>query len=331
MVADLRKKVALRDLASRPRELGAGLPESAMRELLSGRAADRAQGQIIKAQARATRLVGLDDADYPRALRATYDPPAVLYVEGTLAEAPAAVAIVGSRGASPEGRAFARSLARDLAAAGALIVSGLARGIDGEAHRGTLEARGRTVAVLGSALDCLYPREHAALAQAIVEGGGAVVSEFPFGTGPQPHHFPRRNRIIAGLAQATLVVEAAEKSGALSTARFALDEGREVLAVPGHPTEPLSAGANALLRDGATLVRSAADVAEALGLVIAVTNPEESSGDDILDSLRRDRPLSLEELQVLSGRPVSELLSRLSLLEIESRVRRLPGPAYVRA
>jgi DNA processing protein len=165
----------------------------------------------------------------------------------------------------------------------------------------------------------------------MVDCGGALLSEFRLGTGPRPHHFPQRNRILAGLAQAVVVVEAKERSGALSTARLAADEGREVLAVPGHPTDALAAGCNALLREGAALARSAADVAEALGLVIAVTTEDGPSGDDILDSLRRDRPLGLDELQSRCGRPVSELLSRLSLLEVEARVRRLPGPAYLRA
>jgi DNA processing protein len=331
MVAEHRRQGPVAPLLSRPRDFAPALSEECIRELETGRAQRRAELEAQKARARGTRLVGLDEADYPGALRASYDPPAVLYVEGNLRPESCALAVVGSRGATPGGRAFARSLARQLAAEGVAIVSGLARGIDGEAHRGALEGHGRTIAVLGSALDRVYPREHAPLARAIVEGGGVVLSEFPLGTGPLPHHFPRRNRIIAGLAQGVLVVEAAEKSGALSTARFALDEGRDVLAVPGHPREPLAAGTNALLRDGATLVRSAADVAEALGIVMRITTSEGSSGDDILDSLRRDRPLSLEELQSLSGRPVSELLSRLSLLEIEARVRRLPGPAYVRA
>jgi DNA processing protein len=187
------------------------------------------------------------------------------------------------------------------------------------------------VAVFGSGLDRVYPAEHEGLARAIVERGGAVVSEFPLGAPPRPHHFLRRNRILAGLVQGVVVVEARERSGALVTARLAGEGGRDVMAVPGHPTDELSAGTNALLRDGAALVRSAADVAETLGLVTEVTRREPPSGDDILDSLRRDRPLGLEELQARCGRPVSELLSRLSLLEVEARVRRLPGPAYVRA
>ena len=331
-VRELRERGPLGDVLARPLEHADLLSEPALRLLRSGEARRRAEAELALVRARGLGIVGLDDAQYPAALKATFDPPPVLYVKGTLdSEVTASVAIVGSRAASPEGRAFARSLAADLAAAGVEIVSGLARGIDAEAHRGALDASGRTVAVLGSALDRVYPREHAGLGDAIAERGGAVVSEFPLGTGPERFHFPRRNRVIAGLAQAVLVVEAAQKSGALSTARFALEEGRDVLAVPGHPTEPLAEGTNALLRDGACLVRSAQDVAESLGVVMRVTPPPAPSGDDILDSLRRDRPTSLEDLVSLSGRPVSELLSRLSLLEMNARVRRLPGPAFVRS
>ena len=328
---------ALRDRGgvapSRPDLFQGLISEAAQRALRDGSARARAEAEMRRAEALGVRILGLDEPDYPVDLKETYDPPPVLYVRGTIAPRPevAAVAVVGARAATPAGRAFARSLSRDLAAAGVEIVSGLARGIDAEAHRGALEAKGRTVAVLGSGLDRMYPPEHEGLARQITEGGGALLSEFPLGTGPRPHHFPQRNRILAGLAQAVVVVEAKERSGALSTARLANDEGREVLAVPGHPTEAMAAGCNALLREGAAVARSAADVAEALGLVIAVTTEGAPSGDDILDSLRRDRPLGLDELQSRCGRPVSELLSRLSLLEVEARVRRLPGPAYLRA
>ena len=331
-VRELRERGPLGEALARPAEHPDLLKDPALRLLRSGEARRRVEAELALAQDRGVAIVGLDDALYPAALKATFDPPPVLYVKGKLqSEVVASLAIVGSRGATPQGRAFARSLAADLGASGVEIVSGLARGIDAEAHRGALDASGRTVAVLGSALDRVYPREHGGLADAIAERGGAVVSEFPLGTGPERFHFPRRNRVIAGLAQAVLVVEAAQKSGALSTARFALEEGRDVLAVPGHPTEPLAEGTNGLLRDGACLVCSAADVAEFLGLVMRITPPEAHSGDDILDSLRRDRPTSLEDLVSLSGRPVSELLARLSLLEMNARVRRLPGPAFLRS
>jgi DNA processing protein len=332
-IRELREQGLVKAVLQSPNELEGVLGDGALSGL-DPEVRRPAEVEVGRASALGFRIVGLDDPDYPEALRRTFDPPAVLYVWGRLAQSPeplARVAVVGSRQASRTGRAFARALSADLASLGIEVISGLARGIDGEAHRGALDARGRTIAVLGSALDSVYPHEHRGLAREIAREGGAVVSEFPLGTGPKPHHFPRRNRILAGLAQAVVVVEAAERSGALSTARLAADEGREVLAVPGHPTEAKCAGTNALLRDGAGLVRSAADVAEVLGLVIPVTPEGRPSGDHILDSLRRDRPMPLEELHSLCGLETSELLSRLSILEIEARVRRLPGPAYVRA
>src|SRR2546430_8386866 len=206
--------------------------------------------------------------ELPPLLRAIHDPPARLYLrgsgEGTLLALPA-VAIVGARACSPYGAQVARMLGRDLAAAGVVVVSGLARGIDGEAHRGALETDGRPVAVLGCGIDRDYPAAHTTLAQLICERS-LIVSEYESGVEPAPWRFPARNRIIAGLCAATIVVEARERSGALITADFALDEGREVFAVPGEITSALSAGTNALLRLGATPLTSAADVLESLGI-----------------------------------------------------------------
>jgi DNA processing protein len=187
------------------------------------------------------------------------------------------------------------------------------------------------VAVLGSALDRLYPVENAGLARAVARAG-AVVSEFPLGTAAQPGYFPRRNRIIAGWGRAVVVVEAAQRSGALVTARCALEEGREVMAVPGHPSQETSAGTNALIRDGAVLVRGAADVAQALDVALAA-RPARSAdaADPVLAALSDQAPRTLEEVQRQSGRPASEVLGRLAELELESRVRRLPGALFVRA
>jgi DNA processing protein len=207
-------------------------------------------------------------ACFPRLLAAIHDPPAQLYLCGLggpeLLDT-AAVAIVGARSCSSYGRSVARTLGRDLAAAGLVVVSGMARGIDGEAHRGALEAGGVTVAVLGCGVDRDYPAAHAELARRICERG-LVVSEYEPGVEPAPWRFPARNRIISGLCAATVVVEARERSGALITADFALEEGREVLAVPGEITSALSAGTNALLRLGATPVTCAADVLESFGI-----------------------------------------------------------------
>ncbi len=302
-----------------------------MERLRSGSAARRARAEIETAQRLGVTLLGWDHPAYPALLRRAYDPPPVLYVQGEVPpadEATPAVAIVGARAASAAGRALARALGRDLAAAGATVVSGLARGIDTAAHEGALQARGQTVAVLGSALDRLYPRENASLAAAIARSG-ALVSEFPFGTEPHASNFPRRNRVLAAWSRAVVVVEAAARSGALITARCALDEGREVLAVPGHPSHRGAEGTNQLLKDGAALVRNAADVAAELGLELAPV-AEGPRQDGLLDSLRPDVPVSLEELRERSGRALPQLLAELSRLEIEARVRRLPGPLYLR-
>lgn len=208
------------------------------------------------------------DPLFPSLLAAIHDPPPVLFLRGSadaaLLERPA-IALVGARACSSYGRAVTRSLARDLAAAGLVVVSGMARGIDGEAHRGALDAGGVTVAVLGCGVDRDYPAAHSELARRICEAG-LVVSEYEPGVEPAPWRFPARNRIIAGLCRATVVIEARERSGALITADFALEEGREVLAVPGEITSALSAGTNALLRLGATPVTCAADVLEVFGI-----------------------------------------------------------------
>lgn len=277
------------------------------------------------------RVVCRGESDYPEWLRRIHAPPPLLWTLGTLVpgECERSLAVVGSRAATPLGRAFARALAADLAAAGLTIVSGLARGIDTAAHQGALDAGGRTVAVLGSGIDAVYPRENAALARAIARRG-AVVSEFPPGTGPWRQNFPRRNRTIAGWARATIVVEAGEKSGALHTARTALEEGRDVMAVPGHPSLPGCAGTNALLRDGAALVRGAADVLAELGLAVPppVARP---APDAVLDALGRAAPAGIDELAARTGLPVPELLVRLSELELSGGVRRLPGALFVRS
>jgi DNA processing protein len=304
--------------------------DEARKDLRDGKARRRAEDELRRAATLGVRIAGWDEPDFPILLKEIYDPPPVLYVRGRLEadEGERSVAIVGARASTPSGRTLARAMARDLAAAGATIVSGLARGTDTAAHQGALDANGRTVAVLGSGLDRIYPAENAALARTIEERG-AVVSEFPLGTPPLPHHFPRRNRIIAGWGRGVVVVEAARRSGALNTARTAADESREVMAVPGHPSQPACEGTNQLLRDGAALVRDARDVAAELGFEL----PEEAAQavqDPVLDALRRDAPLSLEDLRARSGLETPDLLARLSQLELRDEVRRLPGALFVR-
>ena len=250
--------------------------------------------------------------DLPPLLRAIHDPPGRLYLRGKgdqdLLVRPT-VAIVGARACSPYGAQVARMLGRELAAVGIVVVSGLARGIDGEAHRGALETDGHTVAVLGCGIDRDYPAAHSGLARAVAERS-LLVSEYEPGVEPAPWRFPARNRIIAGLCAVTVVVEARERSGALITADFALEEGREVFAVPGEITSRLSAGTNALLRLGATPITCAADVLEALG--IAPPNPQPTNEHPLLDLL----PATADEIVRGSGLPASEVAAVLAELEI---------------
>ena len=249
--------------------------------------------------ARAIRWIGRSQPGFPSALGSIFDPPPGLFVRG---DAPLdvldrpAVAIVGARACSAYGSHVARTFGRELAAAGLVVVSGMARGVDGEAHRGALEAGGATVAVLGCGVDRDYPAGHAELARRISRSG-LVVSEYAPGVQPAPWRFPARNRIVAGLAQATVVVEARERSGALITADLALEEGREVFAVPGEITSKLSAGTNALLKLGAAVATSAADVLEAFGLAPAVSAmPELSASAEAVLGRLRDGPASADEL-----------------------------------
>lgn len=254
---------------------------------------------------------------YPPLLAELHDPPAAIHVRGDaeiLAEP--AVAIVGARSCSSYGARVARELARELAGAGVVVISGLARGIDGEAHRGTLDAGGRTVAVLGCGIDRDYPRSHSELARRIRERG-AVVSEYPPGIEPAPWRFPARNRIIAGLCAATVVVEARERSGALITADFALELGRDVFAVPGEITSALSAGTNDLLRQGAAPLLSAGDVLGALGLEPAARQlpPLSPAASQVL-RLLADGARDVDDVARASGRPTAEVAAVLVELEL---------------
>jgi DNA processing protein len=254
--------------------------------------------------------------ELPPLLRAIHDPPARLYLKGngdaTLLTEPA-VAIVGARACSPYGSQVARMLGRELAAAGVVVVSGLARGIDGEAHRGALGTGGHTVAVLGCGIDRDYPAAHASLARSICERS-LIVSEYEPGVEPAPWRFPARNRIIAGLCAATIVVEARERSGALITADFALEEGREVFAVPGEITSSLSLGTNALLRLGATPLTASADVLDSLG----IEPPDRALPrvSAVAASLLERLPAGVDQLVRSSGLSAAEVAAALAELEI---------------
>jgi DNA processing protein len=276
------------------------------------------------------REIRQGDSAYPPLLRAIHDPPATLWLRGDanpgVLAAPS-VAIVGARACSGYGRSVARMLARELARAGAVVVSGLARGIDGEAHRGAIDGGGRTLAVLGCGIDRDYPAVHAELARRIVASGGLVVSEYEPGVEPAPWRFPARNRVIAGLSLATVVVEARERSGALITADFALDDGREVLAVPGEITSALSSGTNALLRLGATPVTCSADVLEAIGLAPDEAAVQPALGLEqaaVLDALASG-VVTVDELVRATGLDVGAVASALTGLELSGLVAEADG------
>jgi DNA processing protein len=277
-------------------------------------------------------ILTLGDAAYPASLLEIPDPPVVLYVKGdvTLLSQPS-IAVVGARSATPQGEANAEAFATELSAAGLTIVSGLALGIDGAAHRGGLSGPGRTVAVIGTGADRIYPARNAELARRIAERG-AIISEFALGIGPLAHNFPRRNRLIAGLASGVLVVEAAVKSGSLITARLATECGREVFAIPGSIHSPLARGCHRLIRDGAKLVESAADILEELRL----SPPEAASAGDlapvegspeevrVLEAAGYD-PVDVDTLVHRTSLTPEALYAILLTLELEGRVSRLPG------
>lgn len=269
---------------------------------------------------RGYRVLTRRSADYPELLAAIHDPPQRLYLRGDgsarLLSCPA-VTIVGTRSCSPYGAQVARRLGRELAAAGAVVVSGLARGIDAEAHRGALEGEGATVAVLGCGIDRDYPRAHSALAQRIA-ASGLLVSEYEPGVEPAPWRFPARNRIVAGLSKVTVIVEARARSGALITADFALEDGREVFAVPGEITSALSRGTNELLRLGAAPLVETEDVIDALGLVRTAA----PLGDRLSEQATRvresliDRAASVDDLVAGSGLTADAVAAALVELEL---------------
>ncbi len=286
-----------------------------------------AQAALDAARSCGARVLTRDDPDYPARLHDLCDPPLALYCIGDPAAAHGrAIAIVGSRAATPYGRNVAARFAREGVAYGAAIVSGLARGVDAAAHTSAVENGGKTVAVIGSGVAALYPEYHALLADDIVAAGGVVFSEFPPRMKARPFHFPMRNRIVAALADATVVTEAATRSGALITARLADEFGRRVFAVPGDIDRPTSAGTNALIRDGVTAATSMADVADALGW--STTAPADDAACDPLVAILRSRPFGVDELAEITSSPVAQVAARLTLLELRGDVEREPGGSY---
>ena len=320
-----------------------GLSPAAVGGLLAFSAWDRLADEMRQVREAGARLVRYSDAAYPERLRAIPDPPPVLYVRGSPeAAGRAAVGVVGSRAPSEYGREMTRLLCGGLASAGIAVVSGLARGIDGEAHETALSRGGGTVAVLGSGVDVLYPPEHGDLCRRIKERG-AVLSEHPLGTRPLPHHFPARNRIISGLSLGVVVVEATERSGSLITARWALEQGREVFAVPGPAGASRSRGPHRLIREGAKLVENLADIIEEIAPQLAAVPPPVAAADPgetasgpfrvegpagaILRDLETG-PLQMDDVIHRAGLPPQEVCALLLDLELQGLLKQLPGKRY---
>ena len=304
----------------------------------------RAEDEVRAAEKLGIRLVTIGDPDYPAALETLPDGPILLYVRGAIPEGVVRIAIVGSRRCTAYGRRVATALGSGLALRGVEIVSGGARGIDTCAHLGALEGGGRTIAVMGSGFRCLYPRENEEVFAKIAENG-AVITEFPLNMAPKPDNFPRRNRIISGLSAAVVVVEAAERSGSLITAAHALDQGREVMAVPGPVTSDQSAGCHRLIQQGAKLVHASADVLDELSPMYrgALRFPESGPAPDpgpnldgiapdeaaVLALLDDPEPVQLDALADRAPFGIARLQSALFGLEVRGAVEQLPGRYYL--
>lgn len=278
-----------------------------------------------------------EDGDYPAALREIPAAPPVLFVRGRLEPVDQwSIAVVGTRRHTAYGRLMTRELVTGLVRNGISIVSGLARGIDGVAHKTALEQGGRTIAVLGCGIDKVYPPEHRELAHDIVSGNGALLSDYPLGTEPDSKHFPARNRLISGLSLGVLVIEAGEKSGALITAKFAVEQDRDVFAVPGNINSPVSVGPNRLIQQGAKLVMGIEDILEELNLRMVaekaaaqVVLPETAEEAALLSSLST-QPLHIDELGRLTGLPSNLVSSTLTLMELKGMVQQVGGMNYIR-
>ena len=335
---------------------GSGMPANAAQFCFDGRALRAAEEELSRMQDCGGQLLCLDDDEYPQQLVNIYDPPPVLWLRGKaeLLNLPG-IGVVGTRHPSPYGAGMAEVLSRDLAARGLIIHSGMARGVDTAAHKGALSAsNGRTLAVWGTSIDVIYPKENKRLAEEIVARGGTIVSEFPLGTFPAPQNFPIRNRIISGLSMGVLVIEAGEHSGTRVTARCAMEQNRDVFAVPGNVTNKNAWGPNTLIKQGAKLTATWEDVWEDLPSQVRLELEQQlgtagESGNHtsaslfrydaglgeperiVLEHLRQDESLQLDELiDRLEGRLESpEIFAALFELELAGRVRQLPGKNYL--
>lgn len=307
------------------------VPEPLASRILERRPSPEIEAALQWAARPGHAVFTLADTEYPKQLLEIADPPVLLYVAGNAKLlCSLALAVVGSRNATPQGLKNAQSFARAFSEAGFTIVSGLALGVDSAAHVGGLQGSGSTVAVLGTGIDIIYPRRNESLAQEI-SSRGAIVSEFALGTPPAAGNFPRRNRLISGLARGCLVVEAALDSGSLITARLAAEQGREVFAIPGSIHSPLSKGCHALIKQGAKLVETAQDVLEELGAA-GTTAPSSigpGTGRDFLDKMGFD-PCDIDSLIARSGLTTEAVSATLLELELEGRIASLPGGLYQR-
>ena len=333
---------------------GAGIQAVSAQALATGKSGELAREAIARAAADNTALVSMDDPAYPSRLKEIYDPPLVLYVRGDpeVLTWPG-IAMVGTRHPTPYGSGMAERLACDLAAQGLIIISGMARGVDTASHRGAISAKGKTVAVLGTGVDVIYPKENSRLSDQIVALGGALISEFPLGTSAFPQNFPIRNRIISGMSLGVLVVEAAEYSGTRITARCALEQNRDVFAVPGNVTNKNSWGPNTLIKQGAKLVATWEDVWEELPpevkLTLTPARTAESEGLDsaslfpdeglpphekrILSLLKADEAIHIDEIveRLETEMSSSEIFAALFELELGGKVRQMPGKNFVKS
>jgi DNA processing protein len=332
----------------------AGLPAAAAQSIFTGNSRALAEEELSKAAALGAKVITLDSPNYPRQLKQIYDPPPALYVRGdpTILNAPG-IAVIGTRHPTPYGSGMAERLACDLSARGLIIISGMARGVDSAGHRGAIAAKGRTIAVFGTGIDVIYPRENRRLSEQILALGGSLVSEFPVGTFAAPQNFPIRNRIISGLSVGVLVIEAAEYSGTRVTARCALEQNREIFAVPGNVTNKNSWGPNTLIKQGAKLVATWEDVWEELPTDVrlqltpwetATESPATASlfGDDdklppheklIYSILKADEVMHIDTIVERVEHQVSatEVFAALFELELSGKVRQLPGKNFVKS
>ena len=317
------------------------IPRKVIIDILAKRESLEPQRVMQKLKDDGISVLYVDEPMYPHILKEIYDPPKILYVKGDpriLQQT--MVAIVGARKASPYGLAVAEKIAGELADAGLCVISGMARGIDTAAHRGALGVSAPTAAVLGCGVDVVYPPENRRLMAAIIENG-AVISEFPPGTQPVAGNFPQRNRLISGLARGVLIIEAAERSGSLITADFALEQGRDVFALPGQVTNPLNKGAHRLIKQGARLVEDARDILEEFGLVSDISNGENeklrdqeinlTANEKRVYNVVSDEPVSSEVIIANAGLEPSEVLALLLVMEMKGIVRLLPGERYIRS